>query len=288
MMEPGKRFGSSSTRSKTHCLTACLVGIGLLLPPPFAAAQTEDGDAERTTGNGLNVSLGLLAATAPDYMGSDDRSSAVAPFVSLTYGPFFMGMEGIGVGWQTDSGLDLSAAISYDPGREDHKRKSRFWDAPGSNDLKGMGRIRGSTVLALNASQAVASWLSLDATADIRVAGQENRGNQYSLGFTTRPWQSDTSMLSVGLRADIADEDYNQTYFGVNQQQAGNSGYPVFTAERGVFSWTLSLDWTKRLTENWSLLVMMEGSKFSNKIKKSPIVRDDVNGMIGAGVVYTF
>lgn len=268
-------------------LSGWLLSISLLLAAPFVVAQTEE--AQQPTEKSLDLSVGLMAGAAPDYLGSDDYAATLAPFASLQYGAFFVGMEGIGLGYQTDSGLDFSAALNYDPGRLDGKRKSsNFWSSQGSEDLKGMGTIEGSTVLALSASQVVASWLSLDAMADIRLSGQERRGNQYSVGFTTRPWQSDTSLLSVGLRADIADEDYSQTYFGVNPRQAINSGYPEFLAERGVFAWTLALEWMERLTENWSFLVIMEASKFSNKIKESPIVKNDVNGVIGAGFVYSF
>lgn len=268
-------------------LSGWLMSIGLLLAEPCIAAQTEE--VQQPAEKGIDLSVGLIAGAAPDYLGSDDYAATLAPFVSLQYGAFFAGMEGIGFGYQTDSGLDLGVALNYDSGRLDGKRESSsFWSSRGSEDLKGMGRIKGSTVLALTASQAVSSWLSLDAMADIRLSGQEKRGNQYSVGFTTRPWLSDTGMLSVGLRADIADEDYSQTYFGVNPQQAINSGYPVFLAERGVFAWTLALEWMEQLTENWSVLAIMEASKFSNKINESPIVKNDVNGVIGAGFVYTF
>lgn len=181
------------------------------------------------------LEVGVAAGVAPMYMGSDDYTGMVAPFLSYRRGGFFIGgLDGIGYAHQGKNGFLASVALNYDPGRTDNKETHGYWDARGSEDLNGMGRIKGSAVLLLGLSQPVAPWMTLDAEADIRIAGQRKRGNGYRLGFTVLPYQRDDTQLSVGLRAYLADENYSQTYFGVSDQQSLRSGHPVFQAERGL------------------------------------------------------
>lgn len=50
----------------------------------------------------------------------------------------------------------------------------------------------------------------------------------------------------------------------------------------------MTVEWTKALSKHWSLLAIGEGSRFSDRIRQSPIVKDDVNGQVAVGVTYRF
>lgn len=272
-------------RNRMNLQRILMVGLA----PFLATSVMAEGNAHAEDESAGMLEVGLMAGVAPRYMGSDDYSAMVVPVLSYRRGGFFIGgLGGIGYAHQGESGFQVRAALNYDPGRVDNKDTDGYWAPRGSRDLDGMGRIRGSTVLQLGLSQPVAPWMMLDAEADIRLTGQRKRGNRYGLGFTVLPYQRDDAQLSIGLRADIGDGNYNQTYFGVNDQQSARSGHPVFRAERGLQSWTMTMQWSMQLATNWSFLALAEGTRFSGKIRKSTIVRDDVNGVVAAGIQYQF
>lgn len=234
--------------------------------------------------------VGLLVGGGAEYMGSDDYQIGGGPSLSMQYGPFFLDtMRGLGLEYHTESGSSISAALNYDPGRLDGERSGGgYWRAKGSEDLTGMGKVKGGATIQLSASQQITPWLALDAMADISLTNKSDRGNWYSVGLTTTPYASDKHVLNLGLSASIADKKYSQSYFGVSSQQSLRSGYRTFESESGIFSWVLSASWAYQINDHWGFLSIIEGSKFTDKVSRSPIVKDDVNVMGGIGLSYVF
>lgn len=257
------------------------------------AAEAESASAGETPaaaeGPGNGLTLGLAVGGGPRYMGSDEYKVGGGPYISARYAPFFLEVgRGIGVEHATDFGLMLSASVDYDPGRWDRDKDGQGGPVPGSDRLAGMGRIKGGAVARLMASQQINSWLSVDANAELRVSGQKNRGNQYQLGLNFVPYASDSDVFKLGVGARLGDADFNQTFFGVTPEQSSNSRFASFTAESGLYAYSISADWQHRFDEHWSSLAKVEAMQFASKIKKSPIIESNnqVMGMIG--VAYEF
>ena len=84
-------------------------------------------------------SLSLGGGIAPRYPGSNQSRGVVAPGFSAKFGNGFFIDSTQGAGYRLDlpHGAFVSAAVSYDPGRADENRL----DLPGSDYLKGMGRV---------------------------------------------------------------------------------------------------------------------------------------------------
>ncbi|MDO5102667.1 MAG: MipA/OmpV family protein [Lautropia sp.] len=221
--------------------------------------------------------MGLGASYGAAYLGSNDYTFSPRPILALQYGPFFLDpARGLGVEYANDIGFYAGTSIQLDQGRKDE------------DDLSGMGRIRSSWVLDLAISQALAEWVVVDAGLSFRVAGQEDRGKQYRLGLTFIPYQTDSDVVTFGLTAEMGDKDYNQTYFGVTPEQAARTRFSAFSPSSGVHAQTLQVGWSHVLSKNWSLDAGADVTRLGSKVKNSPIVFDDTNYSISAGISYVF
>lgn len=225
----------------------------------------------------LDYTLGVGLSVEPSYLGSDDYSVTPIPILALQYGPLFLDpIRGLGIEYANELGFYGGVSLQLDPGRRD------------DDDLKGLGRVRSSRVLDVSLSQALAEWVVLDAGVSVRIAGNKDRGKQYRVGLTVIPWQTDDDVITLGISAQLGDEDYNQTYFGVTPDQASRTRFAAFTPSSGVHAQTLTIGWSHVLNRHWTLDASADVTRLGGKVKKSPIVFDDTNYSLSAGITYTF
>lgn len=259
--------------------SAAVVSLFILGSTVSVHAQTSKTQAPSITraSNEIKYTLGLGATYGAKYMGSDDYELKALPFIAFQYGRFFLDPErGLGAEFSTDSGFFADVALQVDRGRDDE------------DDLRGMGRVRSSTTVGLSVSQALTQWLVVDAGASMRVAGQKGRGHQYQLGLTLIPYETDTDVLTISGGAQFGSREYNQTYFGVNSEQAARTRYREFQAERGVNAYSLDIGWSHMFDRHWALDAGVGLTKISSKMQDSPIVADDTNYSVIAGISYNF
>lgn len=251
--------------------------IGLAYEPSATADQSIFGD--KTT-----FTLGLGAAVLPRYIGSDKYRSQVLPVISIQRGIFFADTtHGLGLQFQTASGFSASAALNYDFGRKDKDSDS----LPGSTDLKGMGTVGGATVADLNIAQQILPWLSVNAEAELRVAG-ERRGNRYRTGVEGIAYHSDSDSVTLDLNAHSGDSRYNQTYFGVTELQSQLSGFSSFKADSGIYAYSAALNWQHTFDPHWSTLASLGVTHYTDQTRGSPLVKADAEGAGVFALYYTF
>lgn len=266
-------------RRVAHAIVPVLLAFSGLCISPGVQAQTAQTEAALIlrSMDEVNFTLGMGVAYAPKYQGSDEYQLAGTPLIAAQIGPFYLDpIRGLGAEFQSSFGLNVGAGFRLDTGRDDKDK------------LRGMGRVHHSTVFDISLSQPLASWLVVDAGASLRIAGQRDRGNQYRLGLTFIPYQSETDVLTIGLGADFGDEDYNQTYFGVSNEQSARTGYRSYQAESGLHEQSLSFGWSHALDKHWALDSFVAFSKIGSKVKDSPIVFDDTGYSVGASISYNF
>ena len=171
--------------------------LPLLLLALAAGAQAQD-DSD----TGWHSSVGMSAGLAPRYLGSDDYHATISPEFSFTDGTFFADSErGLGAQYQNDAGFTASAALNYDPGRTEKNSIYR----PGSKELKGMGRVKGSALANVGVSQEITPWLTVGGDVNLPFAGQKHRG-QDSAWASAQPcrWATATSSSSAPMRSAAA------------------------------------------------------------------------------------
>jgi len=150
-----------------------------------------------------------------------------------------------------------------------------------------MGRVGGATTADLIVAQELTRWLSVNAQAELRVAGYA-RGNRYRLGLESTVLRTDSDTLTIGLNAHAGDQRYQQTYFGVSAAQAQRSRFSQFTPKSGVYAGSLSVDWHHDFTPHWTLSVGANVMAFNDKTRKSPLVEEKTNVTGFATLHYAF
>jgi outer membrane protein len=249
-----------------------------------AFAQDSTAASQSVLGDRFNVNFGLGMAVLPRYMGADEYRSQVVPMLTVQRGIFFADTtRGLGLQWQSDSGFGASAALNYDFGRTEKNSTNR----PGSNELRGMGTVKGATVGDFVVSQQLMPWLSVSAEAELRVAG-EQRGNRYRLGFEGIAYHSQTDTVTLDIDAHAGDGRYNQTYFGVSPIQSQRTGFSRFTADSGIYAYSAALAWQHTFDAHWSTVASVGVTHYTDQTRGSPLVETDAEGSGLIALNYAF
>ena len=204
-------------------------------PVPFEPAPTVEPVRQRS------VLLGVGAAVAPLYEGSDEYRVAPFPIIAPDFGGDgprrfeFRGLDDIRLHALRFGGLSAGPLAGYRFGREEDD----------ADVLRGLGDVDGGVVLGgfvgydfdiapgatIGADVAVSTQVSGDAfDADpfrgvapaIRSRIEDNYGYGYTVDFGLSGEFDLTPRLNLATRvgAEYASEEYMRTYFGVNAAQA--------------------------------------------------------------------
>lgn len=248
-------------------LALIISGIPMLALLPAHAQKPVTEEPASLFGDRTEVIAGLGAAYVPRYLGAKNTRVVPIPTLSIYRGIFFVDtVRGAGAEYQTNGGFYSSLALSYDPGRAE---KNSDW-RPGSKRLQGMGEVKGATTANLLLAQTLTPWLSLNAEAEFRLAGQE-RGNRYRLGLESALLQTTASEFTLGANVHAGDGRYNRTYFGVSETQARTSRFTRFEAGSGVYAYSLSVDWHYDVDQHWTASMGGNVMRFSEKARNSPV-----------------
>lgn len=250
-------------------LAGLACGLVALLP---LQGMAQERDASNNSiglfGDETEVIIGLGVIATQRYQGARQFRVTPVPTLSVSRGIFFADtVHGIGAQYLAASGFYASVALGYDLGRTEKDSTFR----PGSNRLRGMGRIKGATTANLLLAQELTPWLSINGEAELRVAGHQ-RGNRYRLGLETTVLGGVEGKLTVSANLHAADGRYNQTHFGVTEAQGRASRFARFDAHSGVHAYSLSADWQRDLGRHWMLSVGLNVMQFDGKARDSPLV----------------
>lgn len=253
-----------------------LQNAALLYGALFAMSTAHADETVRNStvfGDATQLTLGLGAGVVPRYMGAAQYRAQVLPMLNIQRGMFFFdAVHGLGLQWQSPSGFSASAALTYDFGRSEKNSTGR----PGSTELRGMGTVGGATLADLNVAQQLLPWLSVNAEAELRMAG-ERRGNRYRLGVEGIVFHTDYDAVTVDLDAHAGDQRYNQTYFGVDAVQSQRSTLKRFSADGGVYAYSAALNWQHTFDAHWSSVASLELTHYTDQARGSPLVQSDAD-----------
>ena len=254
--------------------------LPLLLLALAAGAQAQD-DSD----TGWHSSVGMSAGLAPRYLGSDDYHATISPEFSFTDGTFFAdSARGLGAQYQNDAGFAASGSLNYDPGRTEKNSIYR----PGSKELKGMGRVKGSALANVSVSQEITPWLAVGGDVNVPLAGQKHRGVDYSLGVSSTLPMGDSDQLMLNANALGGSGNYNRTYFGVSPERSARSGYREHKAKAGIYGYSAGAGWEHQLDENWTTGASVGVTRLTGKAGDSPIVKKKTAATGMATVPYNF
>ncbi|KVO46410.1 structural protein MipA [Burkholderia ubonensis] len=232
--------------------------------------------------NQYTISLG--GGVAPRYQGSSQYRGVVAPSFSATFdNGLFIGEDGIGYRMNLPHDVFVSAAVSYDSGRADENR----FDLPGSDYLKGMGRIPGSVLVGVRAGVKLYGNAVLSVTLDTPVT-HTTRGVSGQVDLAVPVFKAAKDEIVVTGSVHGGSGRYMQTFYGVTDAQAASSRFRPYSPGGGIDSVSMSAVWTHAVSQHWSILATAGVSRLVGRAGNSPIVQSRTNYHGMAGVSYRF
>ncbi|WP_129793318.1 MipA/OmpV family protein [Sphingosinicella sp. CPCC 101087] len=260
-------------QSHTLYAAAALAVVLAVLPAAPAVAQDE---------RGWIVSLGAGAQLYPKYPGSEDLGLNPLPIVDLRREGAPLTFEAPDEGWGfgvlgSDRVFNFGPSIAFQG-----KRKE-----------KDVGAAVGNVGFTVEAGAFAELFLGenfrLRAEGRRGLGGHEGWIGDLSADFVLR--DRDTYVFSIGPRARISDDNYQDAYFSVTPAVAATTGLPAYDAGGGFHAVGAVAGLTYMLDPNWGLYGYAGYDRLIGDAADSPIVRnfgsrDQFSG--GLGIFYSF
>jgi MipA family protein len=258
-------------------------GATLLLVAPAGIALAEE--PSEPDANKWQVMLGAGVGSKPEYPGSGEDEIRPVPVVNIRYGRFFLGGVpgggggGLGVDLYGNESLRLGAVVTADFGEVREE----------SDDirLQGLGDIDGTTRAGFFASYELTNWLELSANA-LQDIGDNDQGLIASLELEASYQPLPGLRLSAGPGVMWGNDEYAQTLYGIDGQQALRSGFSQYDAGSNATLMRFSLGAQYALTPKWSLGSRITASRLLGDAADSPIVEEENQNTYSLFMMYRF
>ena len=232
--------------------------------------------------DGWAFGLGLGVEYEAAYEGSDEYDFEVDPAGAIQWrsGDNIFYWAGEALGWRglrSDTWL-LDAAVGFDEGREESDSDDGRLDGLGDGDE--------GTEFVLQARRAFDAdwryWL------DGRVVAGEN-GNLGLLGVGRRFGdQNDGTGHEIAVAVVFHDSDYANKDFGIDAEQAADSGLEETDLSGGFRSVGFNYNYRQYIGENWQVFGEAVYERYSSDVEDSPIARSNYEAEVGIGLIYVF
>ena len=228
----------------------------------------------------LDGMVGLGAGMAPDYEGSEDNTGVPLFLFQHNYdsGRFFkLNGPKLKVNLLADKQVSLGPVLKYRFERDDvdNGRVDDMDKVDSAFEAGVFGGVNINNVL-----------LGLELLADV---SDEHDGYlaEVSAGYR---WQAMPALsVTPTLFLTYADDDYMDTYFGVNPGNKGSSTLPNYSADSGLKDVGVNVVAHYTPWEQWGVMGLFSYKALLNDAKDSPIVDDegdDKQFMLGLMVTY--
>lgn len=240
---------------RSFCLSLAAIGAAAATP---AAAQDEPRQSSR------RLSVGVGAQILPSFPGGDDYE----------IGPLFTGFsrrDGEPIPFRTpDQGFGISllgsdSVIDFGP----------LVQFQGERDDEDVGAPVGDIDLTVEAGGFVN--FNLGENFRIRLEGQKGIGGHEALvgtvaaDFAFRP--SIDTLVTIGPRLRVNDDDYADAYFGITPAVAAAAGLPAYDPEGGVRAVGVTAGVTHQLTRSFGIYGYAGYDRLMGDAADSPIVQ---------------
>lgn len=260
-------------------IVIAVVGIGFLAG--HAAAQDLDMFFPEFFSL-KNMTIGLGAGLAPDYEGSDDFKAVPVPQFRYTIqNGCYLSLLGpsLRANMIPSRQFGLGPMLRYRPER----------DSVDDDVVDQFKKVDSVIEAGAFASAFLNNFLFYAAynkdTSDSHDGYLIDAAGGYRLGIEGNV---QLMMMAIGT---FASDEYMETYFGVDEENAQNSGLPEYDAEAGIKDIGLLAALQYKIDRNWAILGLMKYTRLIDDAADSPIVDDrgNANNFMDAIVLnYTF
>ncbi len=260
---------------KTLCTAA--LAIFVIVQPDIAGAVDLDvdefesvpgieemtADIEEESKRSWQGTFGLGAAFVPDYEGSEDYDVVPVPFVRIH--------------WQNDRFVELFALTL-----KGNIVPSRTWEfgpilrfSPGRDDVDNsavdaMRDVDDSLELGAFAAYRLQSWSTRVQVLHDVADGHGGLLADFRIGYSRQIFKK--TRLTIGVSTTYADDDYMETFFGVNAIDSGLSGLPVYAADGEMKDVGIDIALGRVLRGNWSIITAFKYKRLLGDAEDSPLV----------------
>jgi MipA family protein len=253
--------------------------------PPAAAPEKNDPGLPDPFSDSWKVSLGGGAINGARYPGSRYDFTRGLPLVSLSYGRFFVGALPGGSA-PAGTGAYLLHTEHWSVGLDvggDARKPRRSTDDP---ILRGWGDIKGTIRGGAFASY-TRDWLSVRGSISDDLGGQ-HEGILASLAVEATYHPTQRLTLFMGPEVTWANNQYTQTFFGIDAAQGQIAGIAPYRAGSGINTLGASAGAVSMLTDRWSVVAYVDYGRLRGDATDSPVTTDKTQRMYGAFVMYRF
>ena len=241
-----------------------LAALCLIAPPAQAA----------------DVSVGGGIGFKPDYEGSEDYEAVPIPFADVKFGNgMFIKLLGLNLRANLipDEMWRLGPVYNYRAERDDVD----------NNAVDDMKKVSDANELGIFGGLDINNWfVSLSFLADV---GDAHDGWYSGLkgGYN---WIINPSWaLSIGASMTYADDDYMETYFGVNRRDSERSGLDRYSADSGIKDVGLDLGVNWIINQNWSTKGIASYTRLvGDADDDSPVVDEGDEGQLFGAVLVVY
>lgn len=218
-----------------------------------------------TTAPGFTAqhSLGVGAGVTPDYEGSENLQ--MIPMLSLS-GRYDSGRFFTLTGTKLKVNLLSKRRYSFGPALRYHMGRSGV----DNSQVDAMKDIDGTIEAGIIASHNISSWtLGFEFLSDV---SDKHSGTKAQVSIGYRWKATDHMSISPGLSVTYADEDYMETFFGINSNNRGASTLPDYSASSGIKDIGAKVLAHYTPWKQWGVMGIMSCTMLLNDAKNSPIV----------------
>lgn len=224
------------------------------------------------------VTAGAGVLARPDFPGSDSVEVLPLPALNITYGDrWFLNADGLGAYLVKRERGSLSLSLAPDVTRRDESDSAH---------LRGLGDVDRTAVARIKTAYTLGP---VTATAAVSTdIGDQGHGTVVELALKSQAELTQRLSLDYGVAARWIDDEYAESFFGVNASQSQRSGLSRYEAQNGVGDARLFVNAVYVLSPRWIVSAGAAAAQLQGDAKDSPIVEEDSYFQFDAAVMYRF
>jgi outer membrane scaffolding protein for murein synthesis (MipA/OmpV family) len=229
----------------------------------------------------VNYSLGAGVGYVPDYEGSEDYAPVPVPYFSAQWkSGRYVKLDGsvLKANLLSDKTWSLGPLLKY--------RKKRDDDVD-NNRVSKMDKIDAAVEAGAFLGYKFDSW---DFGVQIATDVSDKHDGTLATARTGYSFKLDSGMRTrIGASITYADDNYMDTYFSVDRNNAIRSGLKRYKAESGIKDIGVDLMILYSITDNWDIRTIIGYFALLNDAEDSPIVNDEgSNSQIKASAIFIY
>ncbi|MDX1949415.1 MAG: MipA/OmpV family protein [Rickettsiales bacterium] len=260
---------------------------GVLLNLIFSQQKSFANEMKRPEKKDLTITIGFAPVYSPVFDGASDYGFSIFPDLRVNYKDRFFASvpEGIFYNAINEEDWKLGPIAKIRFGREEATGGSPFLISGETNALKGLGDIDSAIELG---SFVQYSKDNIRSRVELRqgFGGHEGIVADANINYFNRVGPLS---YSFGPRISFASAEFNNTYYGINQTQATNSGLNQYNANSGFNSYGVGGASTMPLTNSTAVTIFGGFDILGTPASDSPLItnRGDENQFV-MGIAYGY